>query len=397
MILLWKLLQHHISPAQLAGFCIANLLGMTVVLLGIQFYCDAMPLVSGGVAGSEYMTVSKKVNTIGSILGSGNVFTDKEVEEIEKQPFIKSVGAFTSSQFKVAAGISIEGSGIHVSTEMFFESVPDAFIDTPVEAWGYNPGDGMIPIIIPRNYLNLYNFGFARSRNTPQISEALAGAIRLDIYIRGNRKSKRLQGRIVGFSDRLNTILVPEDFIRWANEEYAAGGNNRPSRLIVELGNTADERAARYFQEKGCTIEDGKLDDGKTAWFLRLLTGIVTGVGLFICLLSFYILILSISLLLEKNSTRLENLLLTGYSPASVALPYQTLAVALNGIVFVVAAAALCVVRHCYLDTLQSIAPNTTEGGVGTALIAGFVIFLAVSITDIITVRRKTNRLNRQR
>lgn len=396
MRLLWKLLRHHISPAQSVGFCIANLLGMTVVLIGIQFYCDAMPLVSGGLAGNEYMTVSKKISTLGSLLGDDNVFTAKETEDIEKQPFIKSVGAFTSSQFKVAAGISIEGSGIHVSTEMFFESVPDEFIDTPLKEWGYNPGDDIIPIIIPRNYLNLYNFGFASSRNTPRISEGLASVIRLDIFIRGNGKSDRFHGRIVGFSDRLNTILVPEEFIRPANEKYATGSDKRPSRLIVELGNTADENAAKYFREKGYTIEEGKLDNGRTAWFLRLLTGIVTAVGLFICLLSFYILILSISLLLQKNSVRLKNLLLIGYSPASIALPYQTLAVALNAIVLIAATCLLCVARHCYLGTLQSIAPNTPLGGVGTTIFIGVAIFVAVSAIDIITVRRKIDLLNRK-
>lgn len=76
---------------------------------------------------------------------------------------------------------------------------------------------------------------------------------------------------------------------------------------------------------KGYETEDGKLDAGKTTYFLRLIVGIVLGVGLFISILSFYILMLSIFLLLQKNTTKLENLLLIGYSPARVARPYQVL------------------------------------------------------------------------
>ena len=42
--MIWKLLRQHISVAQLAGFFLANLCGMVIVLLGIQFYKDVLPV-----------------------------------------------------------------------------------------------------------------------------------------------------------------------------------------------------------------------------------------------------------------------------------------------------------------------------------------------------------------
>ena len=36
--LVWKLLRQHISIGQLAGFFLANLFGMMIVLLSVQFY-----------------------------------------------------------------------------------------------------------------------------------------------------------------------------------------------------------------------------------------------------------------------------------------------------------------------------------------------------------------------
>ena len=88
------------------------------------------------------------------------------------------------------------------------------------------------------------------------------------------------------------------------------------------IGNPADASIAKYFQQKGYETEDGKLDAGKTTYFLRLIVGIVLGVGLFISILSFYILMLSIFLLLQKNTTKLENLLLI---EASAGLPTSTI------------------------------------------------------------------------
>ena len=46
--MIWKLLRQHISVAQLAGFFLANLCGMVIVLLGIQFYKDVLPVFTQG-------------------------------------------------------------------------------------------------------------------------------------------------------------------------------------------------------------------------------------------------------------------------------------------------------------------------------------------------------------
>ena len=42
--LVWKLLRQHISIGQLAGFFLANLFGMMIVLLSVQFYKDVIPV-----------------------------------------------------------------------------------------------------------------------------------------------------------------------------------------------------------------------------------------------------------------------------------------------------------------------------------------------------------------
>ena len=46
--MIWKLLRQHISPAQLLGFFFANLCGMAIVLLGVQFYRDIAPVLTRG-------------------------------------------------------------------------------------------------------------------------------------------------------------------------------------------------------------------------------------------------------------------------------------------------------------------------------------------------------------
>ena len=45
--LVYKLLYRHISVWQMAGFTLANLCGMTIVVAAIQFAADVLPLFSG--------------------------------------------------------------------------------------------------------------------------------------------------------------------------------------------------------------------------------------------------------------------------------------------------------------------------------------------------------------
>ena len=277
--LVWKLLRQHISIGQLAGFFLANLFGMMIVLLSVQFYKDVIPVFTEGDSfmKKDFIIATKKISTLGSFAGKSNTFSPEDIADLKKQSFTKTIGAFTPSQFKVSAGLGMQEAGIHLSTDMFFESVPDEFVDIKLDKWHFDEETHTIPIIIPRNYLNLYNFGFAQSRSLPKLSEGLMGLIQMDIMMRGNGRVEQYKGNIVGFSNRLNTILVPQSFMNWANKNFAPDAEAQPARLIIEVSNPADSSIASYFQKKGYETEDGKLDAGKTTYFLRLIVGIVLG------------------------------------------------------------------------------------------------------------------------
>ena len=129
--LVWKLLRQHISVGQLTGFFLANLFGMMIVLLSIQFYQDVLPIFTQ----EEYIIATKKISTLGSLTGKSNTFSPKDIEEMKEQPFTENVGVFTPSLFKVSAGLGMQKARIHLSTEMFFESVPDEYVDVNLDKW----------------------------------------------------------------------------------------------------------------------------------------------------------------------------------------------------------------------------------------------------------------------
>lgn len=397
--LVWKLLRQHISVGQLAGFFLANLFGMMIVLLSVQFYRDVLPVFTEGDSfmKKDYIIATKKISTLGSFAGKSNTFSKDEIKDLKAQPFTKGVGAFTPSLFKVSAGLGMQEAGIRLSTEMFFESVPDEYVDVSLDKWHFDEDTRIIPIIVPRNYLNLYNFGFAQSRSLPKLSEGLMSLVQMDIMMRGNGRVEQYKGNIVGFSNRLNTILVPQSFMDWANKNFAPEKEAEPSRLIVEVKNPTDTAITDYFQQKNYETEGNNLDAGKTTYFLRLITGIVMGVGLFISILSFYILMLSIFLLLQKNTVKLENLLLIGYSPTRVATPYYILTVGLNVLVLLLSIGCAIWVRSYYIEVVRNLFPQLESGSLLPCILTGGLLFLAVSLLNVLAIQRKVGNLIRLR
>ena len=393
--MIWKLLRQHISPAQLTGFFIANVCGMLIVLAGIQFYADVRPLFTGkdSFAQADYIVISKQVSTLGSLVGRSSAFSSGDVDDLRGQPFVRDVGGFKPAQFSVSAGLSI--GGMRMSTDLFFESVPDRFVDVQSERWTFDPSSNTVPIILPRNYLNLYNFGFAKSKGLPQISEGLIGALNIDVRLSGNGRERLMRGNIVGFSNRLNTILVPDAFLDWANAAYGTGEQVSSSRLIVEVDDAGDERIASYLAGKGYEAEGGMADTGGQSRVLTLVTGIVLAVGTLITVLAFYILMLSIFLLLQKNSEKLETLLLIGYDSSRIARPYIWLGAALGGISAAVALAVTFVLRGMYMEKLSPFI-SAESGNMLPAVSAGAVLLLLMWAVDAAVIRRKIRKIGRR-
>ena len=392
--LIWRLLRKHISLFELAIFFIVNLIGMTVIIGGVQLYSDVKPVMSGEsrLIGSDYLIITRPVERVGS---GGKRFSGDDIVALQAQEFIEDVGAFTSSQYEVYGSIMFGGRKL--STMLFFESVPDDFIDILPKEWGYNDGNTMIPIILPRNYLNLYNFGFSSTQQLPQITEDVIKRVELGISLRGNGLIENYSGRVVGFSDRINTILVPEQFMTWANGRYGDGANEEATRLIIEVDNPADPELIAYIDGNGYEIENKPAESSKAMYILKVCIVIIVSIGVVFSLLSLIILTLSIYLLLQKNITKLENLVLIGYTPARVALPYNLLTLALNLSIWVISSAVVIIAQRLYIGYISQMAGCELSASPMVAIGVGGLFTTLIIAFNFFIINRKIREISRKR
>src|SRR6056297_3072785 len=186
---LFKILWKDQGRMHLLWAMLGTMAGFVLLLSGIHFYENMNRVLTENrdLLDPEYIIVNKKVN-IGTTLGLGSGgFTEKEVSEIAEQPFAQQVAPFISNEFPISAFTSSRQFP-NFRTELFFESVPNEFVDVKSDDWGWDEEKDHIPVILPQDYLNLYNFGFAQSQGLPQIPKEMISMLKFNIILKGRNE-----------------------------------------------------------------------------------------------------------------------------------------------------------------------------------------------------------------
>ena len=396
--MIWKLLRRNISVWQISGYSVATLVGLIIIMVAVQFYRDASAALNDdsngiGMLSTRNIVISKPVSLSATLTGEAPVFSDEEIAEISSQPWASGVARFQAADFSVRAGVELGDRAMH--TALFLESVPDSLLDIDTRLWSFDPGNPSVPIVISKDYLALYNFGFASSGNMPMISEGMLSAVPLQITLGGNGRSETLSGRIVGYSTWLNTVAVPQAFMDWAHSRFGSTVLSDPSRLVVTVSDPSDPSIDRFLSDRSYEIAGPGNDLGHAAYFLRLLASVIASVGLVITALALGILMLSLFLLVQKNRRSIRGLLLLGYSPANVSACYNRLVCFVNVAVTVAASIVLCVVAPLWQRSLSDIGAEGSSVVIAMALGFGLMFFTTlINICVIHRLVKKTFMLN---
>lgn len=325
--MLIKLQKRTIVLSQIIGYALALLVGVTIILLVSQLYFDIKPLLTNqtDVFKSKAAVISKNISVFKSIKKDRIYFDNKEIDELRKQSFVKNIAKFNSATFKINAYSNKTESAPVFYTDLFFESIPDVYLDVKTDEWKWNASLDFIPIIIPENYLNLYNFGFAESQGLPVLSKNTISQIEFNIQISGHHKTKDYKSKIVGFSNKVNSILVPEDFLLWANNEFGRQNKSKTSRILVEFNDPSDKNILKYFNENNYSINKEELEFSKLVFFFKSALIFVFFIAVVIIFLSVSFILLSFNLIIQRNKELLLNLYNIGYNYTQIAKFYQLL------------------------------------------------------------------------
>ena len=286
-------------------------IGIWILLIGWQVSFDFSTI--NDRSDNTFIAVNKQVSFLNT-MGVKNSFSESELDELSAYKGIEQIAPFLSNNFKVRASSPTLG----FTSEFFFESLPDNFLKNIPNDYSWNVGDQTIPIIIPRQYISLYNFGFAPSQGLPQVSPDLIQRFGFDIEIRGRVTQASFKGKIVGVTDQANTILVPQDFLVWANDRFAGSGQSEPSRIAILCDANNQVAVKKKLEASEYEINSNQFVNEKSALILNLLFIGIMLIGFIILSLAVFLVYNSLEQLIGINQLQIRRLFQLGKSTSSV-------------------------------------------------------------------------------
>lgn len=311
--LLQKLIKTGTARFRFVMAFLALSLAMLLILTAVQLQANFNDLLYSKTnqdSIANFLVINKDVNA--KTMGA-TTLSDSEIAALKQQPFVLASSVLTPSRFKISA--ESVSDQIPFYTDLFFESVPDSFLDIHTPEWNWNDQSGFIPMVVPNAFLDMYNFGFAVSRGLPQLSQELVKNLPIRVIIRSNGNKVEYYGKVVGFSDRISSVLVPQNFMDWANAKFGSGNKVQPSRVVIKTNDPGNPLLTSYLKAHGFTTDADKTRFSKYRQVVSLVVNISWVTGAVMLLFALLIFTLFIQLTIASCKEEIKLLITLGAAP----------------------------------------------------------------------------------
>lgn len=311
-ILLKKLIKAAGGSARKLIAIIGLSIAILLILFAVQLQANYNTLLNEKTnrdSITNFLVINKVLNneTIGA-----TALSNIDISNFKKQAFVQEVSVITPSRFK--ASIQSNSSRFPFYTDIAFESVPTSFIDVSTEHWHWDSASDYIPLIAPNMFLDFYNFQFSFSQNMPQLTPDVVKMIAFTVNVETPLGKVQYPGRIVGFSNRITSLLVPEEFMKWGNG-FAKNNNTQPSRLIIKTNDPGNPELVNYLEKNGYATDADKTRFSKYRKIVNTVAAISWLTGAIMLAFALLIFTLFIQLTIASCKTEIELLITLGTSP----------------------------------------------------------------------------------
>ena len=368
-------------------------IGVLLLLCSIQMFVNIQQLLKEGSIkkeGFDFISISKNITNETMGQPEKNLFSAAEIEDLKKQSFITDISPLISNEFRVKFSA---GEVLPFSTDMFIESVDNSFIDTIPPSFTWQQGQQVVPVILSSDFFEIYNV-FAPGQGLPQMSKETAMGIPVQIicYDQLNNEVKYI-GKIAAFSDRIKSVLVPKNFLTWANQNYGNKESVSSGRIYLKLKDVNNTHFIQYLKLHDYKIKKDLTMLGENK---LLLQGIFSSLGIFgllvvilaLLLFSFYL-----QLVIARSRESLELLLILGYSPKWLGRKVSKQFIPVYIIIVLSALIVTQIIQYFFHKNIMYNRPeiNTIVDGL-VILIAILLVLLSV-ITNHRLVKKLLNKL----
>ncbi len=327
-----KLLFRNQDKKQLTIAIIGAFLGITFLITSIHYIIKVNEFGKGSdILGPNTIIVQKKVTNASSLNLTKTDFSLNEVDKMRKEPFIAEIQPVMSNNFDISFETS-DPLVPYFRTDVFIQTVDQRFLDIKTDKWHWKEGDDYVPMIMPREFLVMLNT-FMSASGIPQISDDLVKEVKFKFKLWNDSIQEHVNVRIIGFTNEVSSILVPASFMKFGNDKYSDGTNQKITQVMISGKENQFGLVEDLLNKKGLESKNAQMVVGRLKSVVGTLFFVVLGISIIAVLASGLVLIQYMQLLISRNAYEVRTLLRVGYHPKNIIKSFFNYFVKIFGII----------------------------------------------------------------
>ena len=377
-----KLLFKNQDKKQLVIAMIGAFLGIAFLIISIHYLIKVNQFGEGAeILGPNTVIVQKKVSNSNTLGLSRTDFSESEIQKIKDKKYVADVKPVISNNFKV----SFETSDPLVPrfrTDVFIQTVDPEFLDVKIPNWSWEEDDEYVPIIMPRDFVVMLNT-FMSATDIKQISDDGVMSIKCKFMISNDKREKEyVDCRVVGFTNEVSAMLVPQNFMEYGNSRYSDGTDQKITQIMIQGREGKFGEVEQLLNARGLESKNSQVVVGRLKSIVGTLVFIVLCISVIAVFVSGLVLIQFMQLLMTRNAVEVRTLMRIGYHPKIIIKKFFFYFLKVFGVVAILGSITFFITKYfldetfisggIYIDTALSIWSFV-------ALLAAYLIFSLAS------------------
>ncbi|MFT5860885.1 MAG: hypothetical protein ACI865_003001, partial [Flavobacteriaceae bacterium] len=235
-------------------------------------------------------------------------------------------------------------------SDFIIQTVDPDFIDLDVKNWDWNEGDEFVPIIMPRDFVVMLNT-FMSASGINQVSDELVMSINCKFTLTDGSKKEWVNCRVVGFTNVVSSILVPESFMQYGNTKFSDGSEQKITQIMISGKESEFGRVEQLLEERGLESKNAEMVVGRLKSIVGTLVFVVLCISMIAVFVSGLVLIQFMQLLMTRNAFEVRTLMRIGYHPKKIIQKFFIYFLKVFGIVAAMGLTTFFITKY-FLDEL---------------------------------------------
>ena len=207
-----------------------------------------------------------------------------------------------------------------------------------------------------------------------------------NIRIQGPKGELVLKGKVAGFSDRIQSMLVPQEFMQWCNARFAQGEKRNPSRILIKTKDATSPVLNQFLEKNQLQADKEKTRFSKYREIVNWIAGVSGLSGLLMLVFAALVLSLFIQLNIVSKQDEIRLLIQLGASPQQMIGFLMKKFFPPNAIIVLIALGLVAILQYLLFGWLQKKTIGVSAWISPVTLLAALLLILLMGVVNRIAI-----------